>query len=363
MKILIYLSHPAQFLFFKNSIIHLRQKGHKIFILVKTKDVLTSLLDELGWEYYNILPKERKKYRLSIFISLIKRNFKIYFFAKKNKINLMIGTDASIAQIGWLFKIPCITTLEDDYKVIKNLAKLTYPYTSTILTPNICDVGKWNNKKIGYNGYMKLAYLHPNWFSPNKLLISSSIKYPYCLIRLSNLSAHHDFLKKGISNKFLEKIISIIEKNGNSVYISSERNLPDNLKKYKLDIPVSNIHHYLYFSRILICDSQSMAVEASILGTPNIRITTFKGEISVLEELEDVYKLTFGFKPDDENLILEKLEELLNEVNLTENFKYRKEKMLSEKIDVSNFLTWFIENYPQSFCIMKNDPDYQNKFK
>ena len=37
--------------------------------------------------------------------------------------------------------------------------------------------------------------------------------------------------------------------------------------------------------------------------------------------------------------------------------------MLSEKIDVTTFMVWFIENYPGSVKTMKDDPDYQLRFK
>jgi len=37
--------------------------------------------------------------------------------------------------------------------------------------------------------------------------------------------------------------------------------------------------------------------------------------------------------------------------------------MLKDKIDVTAFLVWFIENWPESFNIMKENPDYQYRFK
>ena len=36
--------------------------------------------------------------------------------------------------------------------------------------------------------------------------------------------------------------------------------------------------------------------------------------------------------------------------------------MLKEKIDVTAFMVWFIENYPESAKIMKENPDYQLRF-
>ena len=37
--------------------------------------------------------------------------------------------------------------------------------------------------------------------------------------------------------------------------------------------------------------------------------------------------------------------------------------ILTMVIDVSAFFTWFVENYPQSREIMKNNPLYQFRFK
>ena len=37
--------------------------------------------------------------------------------------------------------------------------------------------------------------------------------------------------------------------------------------------------------------------------------------------------------------------------------------MLKEKIDVTDFMIWFIENYPKSVQTMKVNPDYQYKFR
>jgi len=37
--------------------------------------------------------------------------------------------------------------------------------------------------------------------------------------------------------------------------------------------------------------------------------------------------------------------------------------MLEDKIDVTAFLVWFVENYPESFSIMRENPDYQAGFK
>ena len=117
------------------------------------------------------------------------------------------------------------------------------------------------------------------------------------------------------------------------------------------------------FASFLVCDSQSMAVEASMLGLPSIRFNDFSGKIGVLEELEHKYGLTYGIKTDQPERLFEKIDELLAMPNLREEFQHRRQKMLDDKIDVTAFLVWFIENYPQSAKIMKENPDYQFRFR
>jgi hypothetical protein len=58
-----------------------------------------------------------------------------------------------------------------------------------------------------------------------------------------------------------------------------------------------------------------------------------------------------------------KIEELLAVPNVKKEWQARRQKMLSKKIDYTQFLIWFIENYPESRKIMQENPDYQWKFK
>lgn len=361
MTILVFLSHPAQFLFYKNPVQRLRDKGHHVFVVIKTKDVLKELLEEAGWDYIVIHQKKRSKSYLSFFQNLMLRDYRIYIAARIIKPDILMGSDASITHVGKLLGIPCITTLEDDYPVIKNLVRLTYPFTTHILTPEPCSVGNWQHKKIGYKGYMKLSYLHPVVFKPDRSMMSPDPGTPFFLIRLSGLEAHHDFGVKGIGEILLDNIIKELSGKGR-IYITSEKSLPGQYQKYLLKISPSQLHHYLYFAKMLICDSQSMAVEASILGTPNIRVSSFKGKISVLEELENKYGLTVGFLPGENENVITKIRELLQLKDSGTNYRAKNLHMLGEKIDVASFMVWFIENYPRSAKTMKDTPYFQDRF-
>ena len=98
------------------------------------------------------------------------------------------------------------------------------------------------------------------------------------------------------------------------------------------------------FAQMYIGDSQSMAVEAAMLGTPSIRFNDFAGRIGVLEELEKKYQLTVGIPTSEPERLYSTVSMMLRENNLKETFQMRRARMLSDKIDVASFYTSFIEN-------------------
>lgn len=364
MNVLIYVGHPAQYHFFKNTIAILKDQGHKIVLLMKTKDVLEKLIQQDGYEYINIQPRNRKNNPLSILAASFLRTCKVIKIARKHHVNILVGTDASVAQAGFILKKPAITTLEDDFEVISKLAKLTYPFTTTILVPSVCSVGKWELKKIAYEGYMKLAYLHPNRFAPSPDVRKKYIHgEKYCLLRMAGLTAYHDKGIKGLNENLVKDIISCITNKGFRVYISSEEELDGQFAHYQLKINHNDIHHVLAYASLLISDSQSMSVEAAMLGVPSIRFSDFTGRISVLEELEQKYHLTFGVQTNDQEKLLKLTDEILSDSKSHKLFQSCRSKMLVDKIDVTAFLVWFIENYPDSATIMKKTSWFQLKFK
>ncbi len=364
MKILIYLAHPAQYHFFKNPMKLWQANGHDVKVLIKTKDILEDLLKSDGISYINIEEHVRRQSKLSILTASLQRTFQIWKIARSFHPDVLISTSASIAQTGWLLRKPAITVLEDDIDVIPNLARLAYPFTRSIVVPAVCRVGKWENKKIAYQGYMKLAYLHPKRFVPSRDVVTSYGLYQkYILIRLAQLSAHHDIGIQGLSHTIVNKIIQMAEERGFSVYISSEKAMDDSLQKYQLKIDHRDIHHLMAFASLLVSDSQSMSVEAAMLGTPSLRYSDFSGRISVLEELEQQYHLTFGIPTDSGERLIAKAQEILSMENPKVTFQARRKRMLEDKIDVTAFITWFVEEYPKSHDIMQRTPDYQNRFK
>ena len=343
---LFFLGHPAHFHLFRATIESLKNKGHRVTIFIKKKDILESLLLNAGFEYINALPQGRRDGKVGIAIGVIKKNVRLLRFCLRNRPDWMAGTSAEIAHVGFLLRIPSYVFSEDDYSVISTFAKVTYPFAKHIVSPEGCDNGKWNSKTIRYRGYHKLAYLHPNRFNADPSIVDHYFPHhePYFIIRLAQLNAHHDDDARGISNAFMLKLLAILEQRGR-VFITSEREIPDEFSAYLLQINPLHIHHLMSFASLYIGDSQSMAVEAAMLGTPNVRISSFSGKISVLEELEHTYKLTVGIHPNDEERILATIREMAENKEIKAEYQQRRHTMLRDKIDVT---AWLVELFTQT---------------
>lgn len=363
MKILIYIAHPAQYHFYKWIIKALQTHGHTTRLLIKSKDILETLLQEDNIAYYNILPVGRNGKVSDIIISMMKRDFRVLNIARKFHPDILLGSDSCTSHIGWILHRPSITVGEDDYAIIKNLAWAMLPFTSVVLSPTVCNLGPFKYKKVPYEGYMKLAYLHPSVFTPDLEISKQYVKKKYCIIRTAKLSAHHDGNIRGLDKTTIEKLIPLLESKRLTIFIDSEDPIEESLSKFGMQIKKNHFHHLVAFAELVISDSQSLSVEAAMLGIPSIRFNDFKGKINVLEELEHIYGLTFGISPDEPNKLFNKLEELFEMDNLKEEFQHRRKKMLSEKIDVKSFLVWFIENYPESRKQLKINPELQFRFK
>lgn len=364
MNILVQLSHPAHFHLYSNAIHNLRRDGNTVHILIKSKDILEDLLKKSGLPYTNIGERAHRGSKVGIFMDMISREWRILNYCKNNDIDILTGSTVEIAHVGWLLNKPRIDMAEDDASIVPLFGKLGKLCFGTVLSPITCNNGPYEAKTIHYFGFHKLAYLHPNVFTPDKSIVQ---KYffpdePYFILRFAKLNAYHDKGASGITTEIAQKLIDILEPHG-KIFITSERALEPQFEKYRLNINPLDIHHIMAFASLYIGDSQSMAVEAAMLGTPSIRFNSFAGKIGVLEELQNKYQLTFGIPSNQPESLYEKVNELLSEKGIKQEFLKRRQRMLSDKIDVSAFLTWFIENYPGSKKTMIDNPNYQYRFR
>lgn len=368
MNILVQLSHPAHFHYYRYAIDNWRRDGHKVIVVIKTKDILEELVRRAGLPYININKKAHRGSKVGIVRDMLVRDWRILRICLRNRIDVLTGSSVEVAHVGWLLRRASIGTGEDDASVVAAYMKLAGPFIDVRLAPISCENGVMEPKTIKYASFHELAYLHPNQFVPREEVLEQygfSAREPFFLLRFASLRAYHDGGVRGIDNAIAQDLIRLLLPHGR-VFITSERPLDPSLEKYRIAIDPLDIHHVMAFSSLYIGDSQTMAAEAGVLGVPFIRFNDFVGRIGYLNELENVYRLGYGIRASEKDAVphlFGTVKDLLSLPDRKEIWQARRKRLLTEKIDYAQFLTWFIAAYPESREIMKSDPEYQFRFR
>ena len=391
MKVLFMISHPAHFHMFRYTIDNLQNDGHQVVVVIRPKDVLEQLCIDANMPYYKVKNRPKKWGMFGLAIFLIEKIIEVLHIARKEKPDMLVGSDGVLAVVGKILRIPAFECYEDDGEAIALYAKMFFPIYTGLLGPQCCSAWKWESKKIGYPSYQELGYIHPNQFTPNKEIVEKygiDTSKTYFVIRFAQLTAHHDVGIHGMNTQIAEHVVNMLKPYG-QIYITSERELEPQFEPYRIRINPLDMHHVMAFASLYIGDSQTMAAEAGVLGTPFVRFNDFVGRLSYLHELEAPtdytprkngyvpivdkhvpdevhYSLGYGHKTADVEGFYNSIAKWLAIPNRKEICAQRREKMLSEKIDYAKFLTWFIENYPQSqkqTCENQNNDAFWAQFK
>lgn len=363
MKILIDIGHPGHVHLFKNLIVDSKAKGNFPLVTVKDIPAAKRLLELYQIPFLKLGNKSDSiKGKL---INQLKYDLRLRKIIKNFEIDLAIGTSITIAHVSKISNAKSIVLDDDDDEVQPLMTKFGHPFADLVLSPDVLNGKRKKKETLYYAGYHELAYLHPNKFKPDSsVLCEAGLKdgEKYFIMRFNSFKAHHDIGVQGLSLENKRKLLLLLSEYG-KVFITTEREIEDEFKQYQIKISPHKIHSFIYYSTMLVGDSQTMTSEAAVLGTPAIRSNSFVGRIAYLEEEEHKYGLTYGFLPNETDKMFNKITELLNTPNLKEEWQRRREKMLADKIDVTAFLVWFVENYPESAEIMKEDPAYQYRFR
>jgi predicted glycosyltransferase len=348
MKIIIDIGHPAHVHLFKNLAWKLLEKGNEVLFTLREKEHETELLRSFGFQYKSF----GKKYKSlpGKLIGLLKFDYLETIAALKFKPDLFLSHGSIYAaHAAALTRTPHIA-LEDTGNMEQ--IRLYRPFTKTIISPDIIGVDL-GAKQLLYPGYHELAYLHPKYFTPDPSvydLLDIPVNTPYAILRFISWNATHDVGKAGFSPQLKKEIIEYLSSRM-KVFLSSENKSKDEFSAYRIKIPPERMHDALSFATLYIGEGTTMAAEAAILGTPSFYVSNVKGQNC--DDLEEKFGLAFTFKNPDG--LTDKIDQVLSIPDVKKEWHSRREKMLKEKIDLTSFLLWFVESYPESFQTAKND--------
>lgn len=358
MKVLVDIGHPAHVHLYRNLIRELKNRGSEVWVTVRNIDSAKKLLDLYGIEYLEIGSKNDSL--LSKMINLIIYDFRVFKIIRQQNIDIGIGSSIVLPHMSILKRFTSIILDDDDDSAEPLFTAFAHPFATLLFSPDSLRGRRRRKTTVFYPGYHELTYLHPDIFKPDRSVLAlAGLKESdtFFVMRFNAFKAHHD---KGIIGISLAQKLELIRKLKpfGSILITTERDIEPELKDYQLDIPPDKIHSLLSYARLFIGDSQTMTSEAAVLGTPALRMNSFAGRISYLEEEDKKYHLTYSFSPDQFREMMTKIDELLAMSDLKTEWARRRTLMLKDKIDITGFLVQMIEGYPTTIEELKSNPDY-----
>ncbi|MBR1369942.1 hypothetical protein RJ53_10825 [Methanocalculus chunghsingensis] len=348
MRIGIFANTPAQVHFYRNIIKMLKERGHETVLLARDYGETIDLLKEEGMSYYlfSTSPKSKLGKILSFPLDVLKASIHL----KKSKVDLVTGFGAYDAYASALLRIPSIVFTDSEFTVNNKSYTIQYtlskPFINVIITPYAFTQNLGVNQ-MRVNSYKELAYLHPNYYHQSET-IHDLLDVPrgaeYSILRFNAFDAVHDLGIGGFDTNAKIEIVNVLKQFG-PVFISAEGSIPEVLKPYVLQAPKKRIHDILYHAKLLVTDTQTLATEAALLGTPTIRCNQFAGrnDMSNFVELEEKYHMMFNFNNATE--AIKKAKELMQSTGLKEEWREKRKKLLSEKIDITKYMVSFLEEY------------------
>ena len=358
MRIVVDINHPAHVHFFKNFIREMEERGHQVVITASQKDLAYTLLQKYGFTYIPLGCYGDSLLKKLVNLPLL--DLRMYNVLKKMNPDISVGIGSiRAAHASLLLKKPCIS-FEDTEHATEQI-RLYLPFAASVCTPS-CYRGDIGPKQIRYNGYHELAYLHPDRFTPNPTVLTElglTEGDPFIVVRFVSWQASHDVGQHGIRDKV--GLVKALEEYGR-VLITSEGALPEELQAYQIRVSPEKLHDLLYYATLYVGEGSTTASECAVLGTHAIYVNTLP--LGYIAEEDEKYHLVSDFSGRDctDETVLAEARRLLQNPDLREEGKEKAKALVQDKIDVTAFMVWFVEDYPESVSLMKSRPDIQQQF-
>lgn len=366
MKVGIVIYTPAQVHFYKNIIKQLRDHGNDVYVLARGYGETIDLLNELQIPYYSFTRAPASK--LGKALNLPADVLRAYRYMKQRQVDVVTGYGIINTLAARLLGATDII-FNDSEPISAPLSytiqvKLFMLLTNALVTPSSFRQSM-GRKHVKVDSYKEMAYLHPAYYKPDDSIykmLGISKSEDYVLLRFNAFDAVHDVGAWGFRPEDKIRLVRELEKHAH-VFISSEAAVPEEIRSHVLRVPKNRIHDVIYYARLLVTDTQTMATEGALLGTPTIRCNSFVGpkDMGNFIELEEKFGLMKNFS-DREQAIGEAVE-MARAKDLEVTWQQKMNKFMSDRVDINNFMVWFIEHYPESFDVMKENPDTQYQFK
>ncbi|AQL44843.1 hypothetical protein BV210_18945 (plasmid) [Halorientalis sp. IM1011] len=338
-RVLFDINHPAQVHLFRPVIRDLEGRGHETLVTSRDKEITTELLDA-----YDI-PHECLSTEggglLATVAEMAVKGVRLFEIAREFDPDVVVARPNPPA-IYVANLLGARTVMLRDTVIPSRFLRACYrglmlPFVDDLCAPEgfETDLTGGRNHTLGFQ---ELTYLHPDRFEPDRDRLAAhgvATDEPYFVLRFAAWEAYHDVGGGGWSTEGKRELIDALSEYG-TVYVTSEADLPAEFAEYELTVPSHLIHDLLYFANLYAGDSQTMATEAALLGTPVIRVNSKVGDHE-MHNFEDLERRGLLYSFRDEGSALAKARELVDGEDGID-WQRRRRELIADKPDVGAYL-------------------------
>ncbi len=273
LKVLFELAHPKHFHQF-HSVARAGGDAFETTYLAKEKDVTVDLVRAAGLPY---LPYGRHGKTLAQKAgAAFKTTADLDRAARQVGAELIVSRSSPYATL--MAKLRAYrSVVMVDSEVVPLINHFVGPLADLVITPS--HFPRTFPRHVRVEGVFEECYLHPATFRPDASGVAAAglrADEPFSVVRFVGWTANHDVGQGGFTEGDKVTLVERLAAHG-QVVISSEAPLPPELERYRLTLPPSDLHSLIHYANLYVGDSQSMATEAALLGTPSVRFNSFVG--------------------------------------------------------------------------------------
>ncbi|MEM9147668.1 MAG: DUF354 domain-containing protein [Pseudomonadota bacterium] len=266
MHSLVEIVHPADVLFFLRPIRMMEERGHRVTVVSREKDVAGALLDRFGIAHTPISRQGRGLAGLGI--ELVRRDFALYRHVRRDRPDVMLGFGGvAISHVGWATGIPSLVIYDTDKAGLQ--IRIAWPFLSALIVPEDWQGAVARGRTERLAGTKDLSYFHPSAFRPDPDRARAqglAPDRPNVFVRMVRWSANHDIGKRGWSEEEASALVAALGEA--KLHVSAEAEPPSPLHPHLWRGDPTAVHHLLGCCDAYVGESATMACEAATMGVP-----------------------------------------------------------------------------------------------
>lgn len=290
--VVVTIQQPEHVHFYKHAIRELERRNHEVHVFLVSEDDGAHLLDHYGFEY-EILGERGP--RLTRPARQAAMEYRLWRAARHLQPDVMTAIGGvAVSHVAPLVGARSVVFTDTEHRTVSN--RFAFPFADEVLTPD-CYTDDHGSSQVRYTGCHELAYLHPDRFSPDPSVLGDvglSRDDRFVVLQHDGWGGVEAAGESGFDD--VADTVQRIEAADVSVLLTSDGIHPPAVNDRALDLPPGRVHDLLAYADLTVGESETMALESAVLGTPAVYIDTARS--GIVDRL-DRYGLLYTFHDDD----------------------------------------------------------------